>query len=189
MNVVYPFVDNPISVYVPGHRADSISVVPSFGKIKDNGWGKFMYSCDNYTTTGSVIFKIYFGEKEIGSYSVRLKPFPSPIFLFNGYENPVVTITGSKDSTMTLGSVVRGMDFDVKTSVKSFEFDIIRNGDVHQTGAYQRNDSMAFNQIKINLSTCEKGDILYIKNLLYNYVTSGFVHTDSFKKDLVLLIN
>ena len=188
MNIVYPFVDNPISIYTPGYRSDSFTVKTSFGKIKDMDDGKYIFTCDSYTDN-NIFFFVYMGTKVVSEFSIRIKPLPPPVFLFNRKEKPVVTITNSKDSTMAISTSFPNFDFNLKAYIKSFDFVIIQNGVESQIGVYTGNDSIPMSSVKINLRSCQKGDILYIKNLKYYYDYSTGVYTDeTLKKDFVLLI-
>ncbi len=133
MNVFYVGVDNPIDISVPGSPEKIIPTV-SVGSIKPapEGKGFIVYNLPRNTKDCSVSVAATFDgkQKNMGSFTFRLKRVPDPIAKIGGKNDGFIAKSLILASPYIIPEMPVGFDFNLNYVVTSFTFVTFISGDV-----------------------------------------------------------
>lgn len=133
MNVFYIGVDNPIDISVPGSPE---KIVPSIstGSIKPDPASKgfIVYNLPKGTKEATVsVAAIFDGkQKNMGSFTFRLKRVPDPIAKIGGKNEGFISKSLILASPYIIPEMPVGFDFNLNYVVTSFNFGTFQSGDV-----------------------------------------------------------
>jgi len=118
-DVVYSGAENPISVEARGVSRQNFQLIPSFGEIKTDSSGSFLWQiCHLDSSRAMVIFKDLSQNRSLDTVFFKVKMIPPPAFEL---AKPPTNVTGEIDWRGGVVAVLQDFPFDVKCKVIQYE--------------------------------------------------------------------
>lgn len=166
MNVLYVGLENPISISVPGVSTDNVIATISNGTLKKDRDNKYTARVN---TKGDVQINVSVRNedgsvKPFGKYTFRAKNIPGASARLGALKPAAET----KTTLTTMNSLLAVPDFDIgfrnmTYKVTSYSCLIRRRNDV--IGPFTINGSLVTQEIKNQISTLKKGDLVVFANI------------------------
>lgn len=164
MNVVYPGLENPISVSVPGIPNERLSVSATNGSLRATGSGKYTVKVAQGPKVEVTVFAtMENGEKKtMGTITLRVKKIPKPTAKFGDLTESGMMSKNAISVQKGLIAFYENFEYNVIPKVKSFTMTIMTpNGPVDLTS----NSNVFTDAMKLQLSQVRKNQRIMFENI------------------------
>lgn len=122
MNVVFPGVDNPISIAISDVPDSCLRVVPSVGEIQRTAVGKFIWKiCGRDTHLASLKLIDSCTNEQVGEQVFRLKRLPDAVPIFGQPRKLRRENNGEFKMQGGIAVLMQNFDFELKPEIVSYE--------------------------------------------------------------------
>lgn len=176
MNVLYPGLENPITVVVSDVPDSNLLLIPSMGEISRTSASHYGWMiCRRDTNFATLTIRDLQGDSIIETLNFRVNRIPDPIPIFGRKHRQ--SVIGNAEYCGNYGGIsvlLESFDFDVKCNVLYFDVFYIQTG---ADGMVRRNTGARWSsEVKELIYKAIPGDEYHFYNIAYRCGCDPMVH-------------
>jgi hypothetical protein len=168
MNVLYPGIENPMTVAATDIPDSNLLLIPSMGTIHRTGLGHYAWTiCHRDTNFATLTIRDLQGDSVASIFTFRINRIPEPTAVLGSKLKSKVMVNGEACSVGSGGIalILKNFDFDIKCYIVRFDLHYIPKG---QDGLIKRNSGARWNsEVQDQISKAKPGDEYYFYNIAY----------------------
>ncbi len=166
MNVLYPGLENPMTVVVTDIPDSNLLLVPSMGDIRRTGLGHYEWTiCHRDTNFATLTVRDLQGDSVVSVFTFRVNRLPEPTPALGGKQKSSVVSNGEFCGGGGLAVLFQNFDFDPKCDIVRFDLHYIPKG---QDGVVKRNNGARWNsELQDQINKAKPGDEYHFYNIAY----------------------
>jgi hypothetical protein len=166
MNVLYPGVDNPVTVASTDIPDSNLLLIPSMGEIRRSGLGLYVWEiCHRDTNFATLTIRDHVVDTLIKVFTFRVNRVPEPVPLLGAKHKSKVMSNGEYCSSRGLAMVLENFNFELRCDLVHYDVQYVPIG---LDWVVKRNEGPRFNSDVIDMiNRAKPGDKYYFYNIAY----------------------